>query len=548
MFGHPKGLVILFFTELWERFSYYGMRAILVLYIYSSIEEGGLGWTRGEALELYGWYTMMVYVMSIPGGILADRVLGQKKTVMLGGLLLCAGHGILAIEALWAFYTGLALIVLGVGGLKPNISTMVGGLYEKGDPRRDKGFTLFYIGINIGAFASSIIVGYVGEEIGWHYGFGLAGIGMALGQLVYIYGQKYLTEVGNYIPPKKIAGSNKNVPLTREEKDRMVVLLVSFLIIIVFWGAFEQAGGLMNIYAKEKINRDFFGLFTIPASVFQAVNAFFIMTFGTAVAGYWVWHKRKQWESSSIFKMAVGTMIMGLGFVMMAMASVEAGAEEFGKAALYWLILAYFLHTIGELCASPVALSFITKLAPARYAAIMMGIYFASTGLGNKVAGLIGESAQPKPIVIEWVASPQDVQKTLPEVARAIESDEAFSVKTETFVDGGNLVFERYQSDEEITAFIGMDAETKERLKAMLDEYGSSREAPLHASLELTKGEEGSTTYEGNIIVFEIQNDREFNTFMLITAFTVGFGLLLLVFLPKLKRMTHGAEKEFGDK
>ncbi len=548
MFGHPKGLVILFFTELWERFSYYGMRAILVLYIYSSIEDGGLGWTRGEALELYGWYTMLVYVMSIPGGIVADRLLGQKKTVMLGGLLLCLGHGILAIEAIWAFYTGLGLIVLGVGGLKPNISTMVGGLYEKGDPRRDKGFTLFYIGINIGAFASSIIVGYVGETIGWHYGFGLAGIGMALGQVVYIYGQKYLKTVGNYIPPKKVEGTNKNVPLTREEVDRMMVLLVSFLIIIVFWGAFEQAGGLMNIYAKEKVNRDFFGLFEIPASVFQSVNAFFIMTFGTAVAGYWVWHKRKGFEASSIFKMAVGTMIMGIGFVMMAGASVEAGSEEFGKAAMYWLILAYFLHTIGELCASPVALSFITKLAPARYAAIMMGIYFASTGLGNKVAGLIGESAQPKPIEIEWVASDDDVESKLPKVAESINAGEAFSIQSEVFLDNGALAFESYKSDVVISQFFQMDTETEERLRTMIEEYGGVAASPLHATLDLTKGEEESKTYEGNIIVFEAQNDREFNTFMFITAFTVGFGLLLLVFLPKLKRMTHGAEKEFGDK
>ena len=176
LFGHPIGLFVLFFTEMWERFSYYGMRAILVLFIYTSIEDGGMGWTKGEALELYGWYTMLVYVMSIPGGILADKLLGQKKAVMLGGLLLVAGHSILAIQAEWAFFTGLGLIVLGVGCLKPNISTMVGGLYAKGDDRRDKGFTIFYIGINIGAFLSALIVGYVGENIGWHYGFGLAGI------------------------------------------------------------------------------------------------------------------------------------------------------------------------------------------------------------------------------------------------------------------------------------------------------------------------------------------------------------------------------------
>ncbi|MGF1533538.1 MAG: peptide MFS transporter [Bernardetiaceae bacterium] len=544
MFGHPKGLMILFFTELWERFSYYGMRAILVLYIYSSVESGGLGWTRGEALELYGWYTMLVYVMSIPGGIVADRFLGQKKTVMLGGLLLCIGHGVLAIEALWAFYTGLALIVLGVGGLKPNISTMVGGLYEQGDPRRDKGFTIFYIGINVGAFAASIIVGYVGETIGWHYGFGLAGIGMLLGQAVFVYGQRYLREVGNYIPPQKVSGTSQNVPLTKEEKDRIVVLVLSFLIIIVFWGAFEQAGGLMNIYAKERIDRDFFGLFEIPASVFQAVNAFFIMTFGTAVAGYWVWHKRKQWESSSIFKMALGTMIMGFGFVMMGLASVEAGSEEFGKAALYWLVLAYFLHTIGELCASPVALSFITKLAPARYAAIMMGIYFASTGLGNKVAGLIGESAQSEPTEIAWVAPTERLALRYTDVADAIQKNEGFDMKARIFAEGDQVRLMGYQNEQSLDDFFAFSPAVQSRLVSELNAYGASAEQPLHASIAFSKSDQG---YIGNLIVFEIQNEREFTIFMSITGFTTVFGLLLLVFLPKLKKMTHGAEKEFGD-
>ena len=190
LFGHPVGLYILFFTEMWERFSYYGMRAILVLYLVSATTEGnaGLGWTQAEALALYGWYTMLVYVASIPGGILADKVFGQKKAVLVGGITLVAGHGILAVEQMWAFYTGLALIIAGVGFLKPNISTMVGGLYKEGDIRRDKGFTIFYIGINLGAFLSSLIVGYVGESIGWHYGFGLAGIAMALGMVVYLMG------------------------------------------------------------------------------------------------------------------------------------------------------------------------------------------------------------------------------------------------------------------------------------------------------------------------------------------------------------------------
>jgi len=394
LFGHPMGLYVLFFTELWERFSYYGMRAILVLYITKETMDAnpGMGWSNSEAIGLYGWYTMLVYVASIPGGLIADKMIGQKKAVFWGGLILVAGHTILAVTQDWAFYTGLGLIIAGVGLLKPNISTMVGGLYAQGDERRDKGFTIFYIGINIGAFLSALIVGYVGENIGWHYGFGLAGIGMLIGMIVYWWGQKYLEGVGEYIgndsnPDNK----DKDRPLTRIEKDRMLVMFLSFFLIIVFWGAFEQAGGLMNLYADEKTNR-MLGGFEVPASWFQSVNAFFIITLGTAVAGFWYRWKLKGREGSSLFKMAIGVIIMGWGFMFMRFASQEYDAS--GSSAMYWLVLAYLFHTIGELCASPVALSFITKLAPAKYASFMMGAYFAATGLGNKVAGWIGESAQ----------------------------------------------------------------------------------------------------------------------------------------------------------
>ena len=394
IFGHPKGLFVLFFTEMWERFSYYGMRAILVLYLVTQTtgDNPGLGWTSGEALALYGWYTMLVYVASIPGGWIADRLIGQKKSVLIGGLTLCLGHSILAVEQMWAFYSGLGLIIAGVGLLKPNISTMVGGLYEQGDIRRDKGFTIFYIGINIGAFLSSLIVGYVGEVHGWHYGFGLAGIGMLLGQLVYMTGQKHLIHVGNLLTKTENPEEKEkyNQPLTKIEIDRVKVLLLSFLIVIVFWGAFEQAGGLMNIYTLEKTNRVIAGM-TIPASVFQSLNAAFIILLGTSVAGYWATRSSKNKEASSLFKMAVGTMIMGTGFFFMSAASAEFDTN--GSSAMYWLVLAYLFHTIGELCASPVALSFITKLAPVKYASIMMGVYFAMTGFGNKLAGFLGESA-----------------------------------------------------------------------------------------------------------------------------------------------------------
>ncbi len=389
---HPKGLIVLFFTEMWERFSFYGMRAILVLYLTKETmgDNPGLGWTDANALVLYGWYTMLVYVMSIPGGILADRFLGQKKTVFLGGLLIAAGQLSLAVDNITMFYTGLVLLITGVGCLKPNISTMVGGLYREGDARRDAGFTIFYIGINIGAFSAPLLVGYVGQKINWHYGFALAGIGMLLGQIVYIWGQKYLKEVGNLIQVQKDAATRKHVPLTKIEKDRIVVLLISFLIVIIFWAAYEQAGGLMNLYTDQKINRIVLG-WEIPASWFQSVPALFVVVLGTVVAAFWTRRSQKGKEVSALFKMSVGIIITGTGFLMMSGAALQAQSGI--KAMLIWLILSYLLQVIGELSLSPVALSFITKLAPAKYGSIMMGLYFAATGLGNKLAGLVGEFA-----------------------------------------------------------------------------------------------------------------------------------------------------------
>lgn len=407
LFGHPAGLYVLFFVEMWERFSYYGMRAILTLFLAAPIllgnPQSGYGWSNAETLSFYGTYTMFVYLTSIPGGWIADKFIGQKKAVMLGGLLLCAGHGILAIDAQWAFFTGLILIVIGVGFLKPNISTMVGGLYRKGDDRRDRGFYIFYIGINLGAFLGALLVGAVAAKYGWHYGFGLAGIGMALGQLVYMFGLKYLEGIGEFIgkndsPEKELM----NKPLTQVEKDRMLVMFLSFLIIIVFWGAFEQAGGLMSLYTEQKTNRilsfslPFIGN-EVPAAVFQSINAFFIIALGTLIGNFWYKWGKKGKESSSLFKMAIGVIIMGFGFVFMSKASTEVvmnGDEIVEKSAMIWLVLAYLFHTIGELCASPVALSFITKLAPVKYASFMMGAYFAATGLGNKVAGFVGELSE----------------------------------------------------------------------------------------------------------------------------------------------------------
>ena len=392
---------------------------------------------------------MLVYVISIPGGILADKVLGQRKTVMLGAIILCLGHGTLAIEAEWAFFTGLSLIILGVGCLKPNISTMVGGLYKEGDIRRDKGFSIFYIGINLGSLLATSIIGVVVAKWGWHAGFGLAGIAMILGLMVYIWGQKYIKHVGNKptaeekrndVSLVKIFSNIFNSPAqlallvvllalsiyagftfegvdhwgygalfiflsfvvgllmmifksleTQILKDRFLVLLLSFLLVIVFWGAFEQAGGLMSVYTETKTDRMLFD-YLIPTPMFQGLNAGFIILLAVWVANIWAKRKLKNKEASSLFKMATGTIIMGLGFVFMILAVREYDAN--GSSGMQWLVLAYLFHTIGELCSSPVSLSFVTKLAPVKYASLMMGLYFAATGLGGKVAGILGEKSE----------------------------------------------------------------------------------------------------------------------------------------------------------
>lgn len=602
IFGHPVGLYILFFTELWERFSYYGMRAILTLYMITSISEknAGLGWSEGQALAIYGWYTMLVYVMSIPGGILADKFIGQKKSVLVGGLILVAGHSILAIEQVWAFYLGLLLIVIGVGGLKPNISTMVGGLYPQGDERRDNGFTIFYIGINVGAFSASLLVGYIGETIGWHYGFGLAGIGMALGQLVFMLGQKYLKGVGE---PPAIHGSGANHNKDEEEgsslgelfrgllkstqqlfitialilagvfisinvfegyevyaymalfvflslaigmmmmiykevdkveKDRFVLLLLSFIIVIVFWGAFEQAGGLMNIYTKQKINTSVFG-WDIPASVFQAVNPMFIIIFGTIVANFWLWIKHRGKESSSIFKMATGTIVMGTGFIFMAIAANEASAGVGAKGALVWLILAYLFHTLGELSASPVALSFITKVAPVKYVSIMMGFFFAATGLGNKLAGSIGESSQVEPVLVELTAPVDKVKSTVADEFQYEGGN--FDLVSRIQVDGDD--FKLTSDGEDVTKWVSVDDADKAEILGRLE----GRTEELTAILKFEQTEEGDG-YVAEVQVFELQNERELRTFLMIFGLTLTFGLLVLVFLRKLKKLSHGAEDE----
>ena len=387
--SHPEGLVVLFFTELWERFSYYGMRAILVLYLVSQTDSSnpGLGWSNAEAIKLYGWYTALVYISCIPGGIIADRFLSNQNAVFLGGLLLCFGHLSLAFQNMVFFYFGLILIIVGVGLLKPSISSLVGSLYKENDMKRDQGFTIFYIGINIGAFLASILVGYVGEVYGWHYGFSVAGIGMVIGQLFFFLGRKRIRE---FKIKKKSTSKSK---LTCQEIDRIKLIIISSFILIVFWASFEQAGGLMNIFAYQKTDR-FLELinFEVPASWFQSINPFMIITLGFYVSLFWYYLELKKIVNSSILKIAIGIIIMGLGFIFMFFASLEY--EIYGKSSMFWLVLAYLFHTIGELCASPVILSYITKLSPKQLVSSIMGIYFAAIGIGNKLAGMIGEYSE----------------------------------------------------------------------------------------------------------------------------------------------------------
>ncbi|HEX8826420.1 MAG TPA: peptide MFS transporter [Archangium sp.] len=395
--GHPKGLYLLFTTEMWERMSYYGMRALLVLYMVGATDKGGFGWSQSKALQIFGIYTGLVYATPVLGGFLADRYLGQRLSVTLGGILMMLGQFVLAMpgnsEAL--FFTGLGLLVVGNGFFKPNISTMVGGLYAPGDARRDGAFTIFYIGINVGAFLASVVCGTLGEKYGWMYGFGSAGVGMGLGVLVFLaLGKRMLGNVG--LAPKPVerkagTAAAPKVALSREERDRVIVILVLALFVVFFWAAFEQAGGLMNLYTDAKVDRGVFG-WEVPTTWFQAVNPLFIMLLGPLFAEMWTGLGRRSKDPSIPAKMAMGLLLVSFGFIFMLGASKQS--ETAGKAALMWVVAAYFFHTAGELCLSPVGLSMVTKLAPTRFASLLMGVWFIANAVANYLAGLIGGYAE----------------------------------------------------------------------------------------------------------------------------------------------------------
>ncbi len=398
LWGHPKGLFLLFSTELWERFSYYGMRALLVLYLTAQTTAGGLGWSEADALKLYGIYTGLVYITPLIGGWLADTFLGQRRAIIFGAIMMAAGQFTLALPHTMfpemvnqVFYIGLALLIAGNGMFKPNISTMVGDLYEQGDHRRDGAFTIFYMGINLGALLAGFVAGAVATKWGWQAGFIAAGIGMLISLLIQAFlAQRYLGDIGRVPAAQRSAAlrsASQKTPLTKQEVDRIKVILVMGLFTIIFWAGFEQAGGLMNLYTENYTDR-MIGSFEVPTAWFQSLNPFFIITLAPLVAAIWV--KLGKREPSSPVKFAMGLGFLALGFLFMIGAVLEQGGDTTVKTSMFWLVGAFLFHTLGELCLSPIGLSMVTKLAPLRLASLMMGAWFGFVALANYAAGMIG--------------------------------------------------------------------------------------------------------------------------------------------------------------
>lgn len=382
--GHPKGLTTLFFTEFWERFSYYGMRAILVLYMVAPVEQGGLGYDTAKATSIYGTYTMAVYLTALPGGWIADRILGARLAVLIGGLIIALGHFSMAMPSPPFFYGGMALIAAGTGLLKPNITTMVGGLYSEDDPRRDGGFSLFYMGINLGAMLAPLVCSYLGQRIDWHLGFAAAGVGMVVGLIQYLAHRRRLATVGARPKRKRFHDARApRQPLTGQEIKRLTVIGILFFFSILFWTAFEQSGSSFNLFADRHTDTTIFG-YNFPSGWFQSVNSFFILALAPLFSLLWIrWGSR---QPSSPAKFSFGLLFLGVGMLVIAVASSFIGS---GNVSPMWLVAVYFIHTVGELCLSPVGLSTVTRLAPARMVGLMMGVWFLSVSLGNKMAGWV---------------------------------------------------------------------------------------------------------------------------------------------------------------
>ena len=388
-FGHPRGLSTLFFTEMWERFSYYGMRAILLLYMVAPASSGGLGFATEKGTSVYGWYTMGVYAMSIPGGWIADRFLGLYRSVLVGGIIIALGHFSMVFPSTQMFYLGLCLVVIGTGMLKPNVSSLVGTLYDREDVRRDAGFSVFYMGINVGAFIAPLICGPLAQRIDWHWGFGAAGIGMTFGVIQYWFGKRYL--IGNEAPRTDSSQAREDhttkqadvTPLTKTDWNRIIVIFILFVFATLFWAAFEQAGSSLNLFADRLTDLNMFGT-DVPSSTFQSIQPLFVIVLSPLFGLLWL--RMGSREPSSPAKFMLGLIFVGIGFLLLVPASGIAQSAGV-KVSPWWLVGVYFFHTVGELCLSPVGLSMVTKLAPARIVGLMMGVWFLSLSLGNKLGG-----------------------------------------------------------------------------------------------------------------------------------------------------------------
>jgi POT family proton-dependent oligopeptide transporter len=410
-FGQPAGLSTLFFTEMWERMSYYGMRALLILYMTEATTAAnpGLGISVQSAGTIYGFYTFLVYFMALPGGIIADKWLGQYKAVIIGGILITVGQFLLVVGQIPTFYLGLACIVTGTGLLKPNISTMVGSLYEEGDARRDGGFSIFYMGINVGAAIAPFVCGTLGQNVGWKWGFIAAGFGMILGLIQYRLGKKRLLPSLERIEARQKATTDQSAvnkmgfmemlrSFTPQEWNRIGVIMVLFIFSTMFWAAFEQAGTSLNLFADRMTNTNVFG-WNFPTTWFQFVNPFYIIVFAPVYAKLWVLLDRRGKEPAAPLKFVYGMLLVGLGFLLILPAASKAQASEGVQVSMFWLIGVYLLHTLGELSLSPVSLSMVTKLAPQRVVGSMMGIWFLSYALGNLISGQIGGLFETLPLV-----------------------------------------------------------------------------------------------------------------------------------------------------
>jgi POT family proton-dependent oligopeptide transporter len=391
--GHPRGLFLLFATEGWERVQFYGMRAFLVLFLVDRVH--GLGWNEARALTLYGWYTGLCYLSTVAGGWAADRLLGQRRAVVIGGTVMMFGQFICALKHEPLMYAGGALLILGNGLFKANISTMVGQLYRPGDPRRDSGFTIFYVGINLGAAVGPFLCGTPAEKVDWSLGFAAAGLGMAVGVMIFVLLNRRLLgpAVGASPGQRREAetGSRPRAALTREERERVIVIFVLTFFVSIFWAGYEQGGGLMNLFTDRSTDRVLLG-HEIPTTWFQAVNSAFIFTLAPMFALLWPRLAKSGREPSTGRKMAVGLFALAVGFVLLYFAARRA--EVVGRAGMLWIVGAYGFQTVGELMLSPVGLSMVTKLAPPQYASALMGVWFLSNAAGNKLAGSIGALAE----------------------------------------------------------------------------------------------------------------------------------------------------------